>query len=48
MKEWIVEEVKCDLCAHEWIAVHHIKSEKLECPNCENLAYFESTDAGFA
>jgi hypothetical protein len=35
------EKVKCDLCSHQWIAVYHEDTEKLECPNCENLANFE-------
>jgi hypothetical protein len=40
-KEWISENVKCDLCSHKWIAVYHCDSDKLECPNCENMVYFE-------
>lgn len=38
---WTNTEAKCDLCGHKWIAVHHIKSEKLECPRCNNMVYFK-------
>jgi len=38
---WKGNKVKCDLCAHEWVAVHHASCDKLECPNCRNMAYFE-------
>ncbi len=41
-KGWIAESVKCDLCSHEWVAVRHDNSERLECPNCKNMVYFES------
>lgn len=34
--------VKCDLCSHEWVAVRPLGLEKLECPNCANIVYFEN------
>lgn len=40
-KVWTNTEVKCDLCGHKWIAVHHIKSERLECPRCHNMVIFD-------
>lgn len=40
-KVWVTEKVQCDLCNHEWIAIHHMDSKRLECPNCENMAYYE-------
>lgn len=42
-KVWRSGKVKCDLCSYEWIGVYHKDSEKLECTNCENMVYFEST-----
>ena len=40
-KKWKGSKVKCDLCGREWIAVFHIDCEKLECPDCHNMAYYE-------
>lgn len=37
-----VSKVKCDLCGYEWIAVRPEGVEKLECPNCNNIGYFEN------
>lgn len=39
-KVWTNTEAKCDLCGHKWIAVHHIESERLECPRCNNMVIF--------
>lgn len=33
--------VECDLCTHQWTAVYHADLKKLECPNCENIVYFD-------
>ena len=38
---WLGQEVKCDLCGHEWTAVHHESCDKLECSNCGNMVMFE-------
>jgi len=38
---WLGESVVCDLCGHEWVAVYHEDCDKLECPNCENMVYFD-------
>lgn len=40
----IVEEVQCDLCSYKWTAMYYIGTEKLECPNCGNMAHFEPTN----
>lgn len=40
-KVWTNTEVKCYLCGHKWIAVHHIESERLECPRCHNITIFD-------
>jgi hypothetical protein len=40
-ENWLAGRVRCDLCSHEWVATYHIDSEKLECPNCSNMAHFE-------
>ena len=40
-KVWTNTEAKCDLCGHKWIAVHHIESERLECPRCHNMVIFD-------
>ena len=37
-----VSQVKCDLCSKEWTAVRPLGTEKLECPNCENIVYFKN------
>jgi hypothetical protein len=39
---WETSLVKCDLCSHEWVAVRPAGLEKLECPDCSNLAGFEN------
>ena len=36
-KQWTAHGVRCDLCSHEWVAVHNISSVMLECPNCKNM-----------
>jgi|1_EtaG_2_1085319.scaffolds.fasta_scaffold02078_3 hypothetical protein len=38
---WYGGKIKCDLCGHEYIDVHHTSCDKLECPNCLNRASFE-------
>jgi len=35
--------VKCDLCSYEWVAIRPLGTEKLECPNCNNIVIFENT-----
>ena len=40
-KAWISTPVKCDLCGHKWVAVHHIESDRLECPRCHNMTIFD-------
>lgn len=40
-----VSKVKCDLCGFGWIAVRPEGLEKLECPNCANMVYFENIEA---
>lgn len=40
-KVWTNTDAKCDLCGHKWSAVHHIESERLECPRCHNMAVFD-------
>ena len=37
-----VSKVKCDLCGYTWIAVRPEGLIKIECPNCENMVYFEN------
>lgn len=34
--------VKCDLCSYHWVAVRPFGLTKLECPNCNNMVYFEN------
>lgn len=43
MKEvlWSEERVKCDLCSYNWVAVYPQDIERLECPNCSNMVYYE-------
>lgn len=38
---WAASIVECDLCGYEWIAVFDPECEKLECPNCGNMVYYE-------
>jgi len=42
-KEWLSNSIKCDLCGNSWVAVYHISSTRLECPNCRNMVMFEIT-----
>lgn len=37
-----VSLVKCDLCNYKWVAVRDEGLERLECPNCSNIAMFEN------
>lgn len=39
---WDASLVECDLCSHDWVSVRPFGLEKLECPNCENMVYFEN------
>ena len=32
---WCVEEVVCDRCGREWIAVYPLGMDDLPCPGCE-------------
>lgn len=38
---WISGKVECDICSHNWIAAYPEDTDKLECPNCQQLAHFE-------
>jgi hypothetical protein len=38
------EIVKCDLCSFVWVAVMPVNTEKLECPKCENICYYEKLE----
>ena len=38
---WTANYVQCDLCSHKWVGVYPAKLERLECPNCSNIAMFE-------
>ena len=38
--QYIGSAVQCDLCGHKWVAVFFADSDKLECPNCKNMAFF--------
>jgi hypothetical protein len=40
-KEWCSALVECSICTHQWVAVYHIKCERLECPHCANMVDFE-------
>lgn len=44
MGNWAGSKVKCDLCSNIWIAVFEVTCEKLECPNCKNIVYYEILD----
>jgi len=34
----------CDLCGHQFIAVHKFPSMKADCPNCKNEVYTNAFD----
>jgi len=38
-----VSSVQCDLCNYRWVAVRNFGLDKLECPNCRNIANFENS-----
>lgn len=38
---WISAKVECDICSHNWVAAYPEYADKLECPNCNQLANFE-------
>jgi hypothetical protein len=40
-KVWVASVIKCDFCGHVWNAVHHIESERLECPRCHNMTRYD-------
>lgn len=37
-----VSTVKCDLCDNQWVAVRPVGVDKLQCPFCMNMVYFEN------
>ena len=41
---WLGQQVKCDLCGHEWTAVYHESSDRIECPECGHMSMFETID----
>lgn len=38
---WVSALIKCDLCGHESLSVHHISCDKLECVNCGHMSHYE-------
>lgn len=38
---WISALIKCDLCSHESLSVHHVSCNKLECGNCGHMSHYE-------
>ena len=40
-KGWFSGMIRCDLCNYEYVDVHPVSCDKLECPNCGNMASFE-------
>jgi transcription elongation factor Elf1 len=38
---WVSALIKCDLCGHESLSVHHESSDKLECANCGRMSHYE-------
>jgi len=38
---WVSALIKCDLCGHESLSVHHVSCDKLECANCEHMSHYE-------
>lgn len=42
-EQYKVSMVKCDLCNHKWTSVRPKDTEKLECPNCLVIGYFEES-----
>ena len=38
---WVSALIKCDLCSHESLSVHHVSCNKLECGNCGHMSHFE-------
>ena len=41
---WVSALIKCDLCGHESLSVHHESSDKLECVNCGRMAHYEAIE----
>lgn len=38
---WLSGSMGCYLCSREWVAVFHVESERLECPDCGNMVDVE-------
>lgn len=38
---WVSALIKCDLCGHESLSVHHESCDKLECANCGRMSHYE-------
>jgi hypothetical protein len=38
---WVSALIKCDLCSHESLSVHHESCDQLECSNCGHMSHFE-------
>lgn len=40
-KEWVKNSLQCDICNHVWWGLYLRGTERLECPNCRQMAdYF--------
>ena len=42
----MVQEVKCNHCGYEWVAVFPEDTEKLECPKCAKKVNGHAIDIG--
>jgi hypothetical protein len=36
-KAWQASQMHCGECVHEWVAVHPIEEEYLQCPVCDHM-----------
>jgi len=38
-KQWIKNNVSCDICGHKWYALYVEDTPQLQCPHCKQMAY---------
>lgn len=42
----LINDVKCDICYHQWRGLYLESTPQLQCPNCKQMAYHEVVNGG--
>ena len=38
--DWKADVLECDLCNYNWVAVYVDGTDRMQCPNCNNMVYY--------